>query len=987
MRRPALGLRAHLSLLVLLAVVPAFGVIGYTAMSQHRQAAESAQRDAMNLVRFATGEQRRLVTATRQLLVDLSQLPEMRAPATADACNRILAERRKQYSYYSNLGAATLDGRLFCSVLPFSKSVTIVDRAYFRRAVTSREFGIGDYQIGRVTGVATVNFGFPVFDDRKQLRSVVYAALNLGWLEQLIADVELPAGSTLTVFDSRGTVLAHYPATENFVGKSIPDAPLVKTILARRAEGTAEIDGDDNAAWLYAFAPLHDTAAGNVYVAVGIPKAVAFADSNHKFVRNLTLMLMAALLAIIAAWIGGDVFVMRGIRALTDAARRLGYGDLTARTGVTHGKEEIGQLARAFDNMASGMQRMTTTLQRVNRALETLGACNRAMIGATDEQTLLAEVCRIIVNVGGYRFAWIGYAEKDEGKNVDVMAQAGFEGGMESLAAIAKGVTWADAERGHGPVGTAIRTMQPFVSHDLKRDLHFVPWRDEALRRGYASGVAFPLCVKNEPIGALSIYSEETDAFSAQELELLEQAAHDLAFGIATLRARAGHDHALKHLAYYDSLTGLPNRAYFEEHLRRKLVKAREIGQSLALIIIDLNRLWEINDALGFHQGDRLLKEVGERIQGALPDQTLLARMRGDEFAVLLPISDECDAASTAQKILDALAAPFVIGGLDLDMTAAMGVALFPQHGADAARLLRYADVAMHQAKKSGEPFVFYASEQDGDSTRRLAMAGELRRAIENNQLVLHYQPKLDMENGRVCGAEALVRWMHPSRGMVPPDEFISLAEHTGLIKPLTDWVMVEALRQSGLWRDAGLALPISVNLSPRSLQDAKLVERVQRLVAAAGAQAAWLEFEITEGAVMEDPEGALEILRRLSDMGIALFIDDFGTGYSSLSYLKKLPVDAVKIDKSFVIDMLMKADSAAIVRSTISLAHDLNLKVVAEGVENEAMWGLLGRLGCDTAQGFYMSRPLPADKFKEWLDKSADKFRFDEPMVRRRSP
>lgn len=368
-----------------------------------------------------------------------------------------------------------------------------------------------------------------------------------------------------------------------------------------------------------------------------------------------------------------------------------------------------------------------------------------------------------------------------------------------------------------------------------------------------------------------------------------------------------------------------------------------------------------------------MLKDVGRRIRGVLKEDELVARMRGDEFGILLPASDTELAGAAAQRIQDALGTPFAMSGLMLNVSAAVGISLCPQHGSEATRLIRYADVAMRQAKKSGKGYIFYTAEQDEGSLRRLALAGELRRAIEEDELVLHYQPKIDMRTGQVCGAEALVRWIHPQQGMIPPDEFIPLAEHTGLIKPLTDWVVEAALRQSSDWRHAGVALPVAVNLSARNLRDAELLSKMARLVAAWGAEAGWLELEITESAVMDDdPEGALEILKRLSKLGFTLFIDDFGTGYSSLGYLKRLPVNAVKIDKSFVIDMLKNADSAAIVRATVVLAHDLGLKVVAEGIENQETWNRLAALGCDVAQGYHISKPLPAEQFKKWFDERA---------------
>ena len=968
MRRVSTGLRTRLLLLVLLAVIPAFGVIGYTATSQREQAALDAEQAATGLVRLAAREQARMVVATRELLINIAQLPAIYDRRGSLECNDRLAELHGGHPHYTNLGVVTPSGDLFCNSRPISRKINIADRSYFKRAVQTASFAVGDYQIGRVTGEPAINFGFPVYDPNGRLQSVVYAALNLTWLAQLLEGVDLPTGSTLSVIDGNGVVLGSYPGTKEWIGKSIQDSLLFRAVLNHSGKGTVEVPGFDGVKRLYAFAPLLDNSGGHVYVAVGIPTAVAFASANKNFQRSVILMLAAAALALMAAWIGGNVFILRRVKALTTAAGRLAKGDLTARSGLRHDTEELGLLARTFDDMA-------VALQRVNRAHKTLSAGNRTVVRAKDEQTLLEEMCRVIVEVGGYRLAWIGYAEHDEHKTVRVAAQFGFDGGIEALLKAVGNVSWADVDRGQGPAGSTIRTGKKGVIRNLRDDPNFAPWREEVTKRGYASCATFPLLVNDRAIGALSIYSQEADAFDAEELDLLDEAARDLSFGISVLRTRMEHDRAhatIERMSYYDALTGLPNHPHFETRLRESLVEAAPRNQLLGLFVIGLNRLREINDALGFHQGDVLLKEVGARIRAVVRGEAMVARMRGDEFSVLLPTHNVDEPAEVAQQIMNALAKPFTVGDLKIDLSAALGISLYPEHGTEAALLMRRADVAMQQAKRSGKNFGIYTGEQDGESARRLSMAGELRRAIEEDELLLYYQPKIDMRTNQVCGVEALVRWRHPSRGMIPPDEFIGLAEYTGLIKPLSSWVVNAALRQSSAWRQMGVKLPVAVNMSPRNLHDDELIYEMDQLFAAWRADPGWIEIEITEGAVMQDPDGALQVLKRLKAMGIMLFIDDFGTGYSSLGYLKKLPVDSVKIDKTFVSDMLADADSAAIVRSTIGLAHDLDLKVVAEGVESEAIMQMLTALGCDVAQGYHISKPMPPEQFPEWFERHA---------------
>lgn len=961
------GLRARLLLLVLIALVPPFALDAYTAIYERRQAALTAERDAKNLVQLAAREHQRLLQSTRQYLVSVSKLPEVKNPSSYEACHRTLAEVHGPFSYYRLVGLALADGTVFCRSLPIRTKVNITDRGYFQRAVLTRSFGIGDYQIGRATLKPSINFGQAVLDDKGEVRAVVFAALDLDWLNELLSEHHLPPQSSMEVIDNDGTILARHPNPEAWLGKTPADSDLIGTILKHRTGGTIELRGLDKVRRVYAYAPLHDSPAGTAYIAVGLSTDVAFAAANSNFIRSIVSLLVVSIVAFSLVWWIGDRFVLRRVKALASAAKRIGDGDLSARTGLPHGTEEIGQLADTFDKMAQGLELMTVVRERVHRALETLSACNRAMIGAADEPTLLDSMCDTIVRVGGYRYAWIGYADHTPDKMIRTASHCGTEQTSDWLSSALIDSTWADTQQGQGLIATAIRTIKPQASHDLSLVFN----REEAATsNGIGSAIAFPLAIQGKVVGALLICAPEADAFNTEEHKLLHQAAQDIAVAISVLRTRVEHDQVLEYMAYYDALTGLPNRLMVEKLLRRAMAEAGRTGRSLALAIIDVNRLWEINDAVGFHQGDQLLKEIANRIKPLFRGDMTVARMRGDEFSVLLPSTTAEQALKAVQDVQNVLKEPFIIGDLNLEISAVIGVSLYPQHGKDAPQIIRHADVAMHQAKKSGKPYAFYTAEDDEDYAKRLALISELRQAIASKQLVLHYQPKMRMSDGSICGMEALVRWNHPTRGMVPPDEFISIAEQTGLIAPLTDLVLRMAMQQCVQWRSAGLQVPVAINLSARLLRDLDLPEKIRRVLNEHRAHGSWLEIEITEGGVMEEPERALDILTQLSKMGIALFIDDFGTGYSSLAYLKKLPVDAVKIDKSFVIDMLDQDDSSKIVRSTIALAHDLGLKVVAEGVEDQATLDVLGTLQCDVAQGFLLSRPVATEHIAALLRK-----------------
>lgn len=431
-------------------------------------------------------------------------------------------------------------------------------------------------------------------------------------------------------------------------------------------------------------------------------------------------------------------------------------------------------------------------------------------------------------------------------------------------------------------------------------------------------------------------------------------------------------EETIRHQAYYDPLTDLPNRILFRDRLRQAILTGRREGKPLALLLLDLDRFKEINDTLGHQNGDRLLQQVGPRLRTVLRESDTVARLGGDEFAALLPSADKEGAILAASKILKSLEVSFVLEGLTLDVEASIGIALYPDHGKEADLLIRKADVAMYLAKQARAGHAVYASEQDQYSPRRLTLIGDLRQAMSENQLFLLYQPKVSLRTGCIIGTEALVRWRHPTFGIIPPDQFILPAEQTGLIKPLTLWVLDTALRQCLAWRQAGLEIGVAVNLSARNLQDLILPDQVAELLRAHGLAADRLQLEITESTLMADPVNALKILNRLDGMGVRFSIDDFGTGYSSLGYLKKLPVVEIKIDKSFVFDMAANDDDTVIVRSTIELAHNLGLTVVAEGVENQETMDKLSSLGCDAAQGYYISRPISGPELIRWLSETA---------------
>jgi diguanylate cyclase (GGDEF)-like protein/PAS domain S-box-containing protein len=425
----------------------------------------------------------------------------------------------------------------------------------------------------------------------------------------------------------------------------------------------------------------------------------------------------------------------------------------------------------------------------------------------------------------------------------------------------------------------------------------------------------------------------------------------------------------LRRQAMYDVLTDLPNRMLLFERLERAIENARRDKGITALLLMDLDRFKDINDTFGHHFGDMVLKQIAVRLRNLLHSSDTLARLGGDEFGVVLTrVSDAGDVTSVARKILDSLEQPFAIEGHLLEVSTSIGIALYPAHGADVRTLVRRADVAMYAAKEANVGYAFHNEEHESHSPEQLALTVEMRSAMEHDEFVLYYQPKLHIGSGLMTRAEVLIRWNHPKRGLLAPAAFIPIAERTGLIKPLTDWIIDRMLKQCRAWHDAGAPVHVAVNVSAKSLQEQTLPVKFQAALDKWNIDPRFVKVEITESSIMADPAHALAITSMLQSMGIRISLDDFGTGFSSLTNLRQLPIDELKIDKSFVMGMTASEADTTIVRTMVDLAHNLGKQVCAEGVEDELTWRRLSEMGCDLAQGYWISKPLPAEDFLAWL-------------------
>ena len=599
-------------------------------------------------------------------------------------------------------------------------------------------------------------------------------------------------------------------------------------------------------------------------------------------------------------------------------------------------------------------------LRRLNRVYAVLSAINSAIVRIRDRQELLDECCRIAVEIGRFVAAWIGMVSGDA-TVVTPVASAGAV--RDVVDAVPLGL---DSERSgyRHAIGIAIRSKVTVVANSLEEDASkFV---SSALREaGIQAFALIPLTIGGRAVGILGLYAADAGFFVEEEMRLLGELTGDISFALDHMEKAE----KLDYLSYYDPVTGAPNRSLFHERLKLQLDDAARDTTKLALLIMDVERFKTINDTLGRHAGDVLLREIVARTDRVRDPASWFARLGADHFALVVPDISEEELARRIEKRLDEVfSAPYPVGDTEVTVSARVGVAVFPADGSDADTLFRNAEAALKRAKATGERYLFYAREMTERVAERLSLESKLRKALEREEFVLHYQPKIQLDRMDIVGVEALIRWRSPDLGLVPPMKFVPLLEETGLILQVGAWALARAVLDHRAWVGAGLRAPrIAVNVSPAQLRQRDFVAVVEQTVVH-GRDPTFIDLEITESLIMTDVEGNIEKLNALRALGMSVAIDDFGTGYSSLAYLAKLPVQALKIDRAFIHSMLDDADALTLAQTIISMGHSLRLTVIAEGVETAEQAKMLRLLHCDEMQGFVFSKPLPHEELVAML-------------------
>ncbi len=780
----------------------------------------------------------------------------------------------------------------------------------------------------------------------------------------------LPRGSSLVVVGPKGRIHARWPKAQQVLGRPLP--PSLSVVWARRrAPGLHMLAaaGVDGVRRLYVSNALRRDTGSSDYLLVGIPEAHLLAPVRHILLETLGLGL-AIVMALLAVFVlVGHLWVGRPVRELLDCIERFGSGDEAARSTLSTRRDEFGALARGFNRLAERINHSHQVLseqlehtERLNRAYHTLSGINQVLLRMRDRAEFLQMACRIAVEQGGLCMAWIGEVEPATGR-VRVVGQAG--PGREMIEGL--NVSAVDTlPEGCGTVGPALRSGTPQVVQDIATDPRMVPWREALLGLGYGAVLTFPLTYGEQVFGNLTLYATTTKAFDEASIVVYQELAGDIAFGMRFLLIEGQRNWLLDH----DAATNLANHRRFLQWFT-DMSATLDAGENLAVGVLQVDQLAELRTRHGREAVDALRRRVGARFVARLDADDLLGVLSEDDFLIAWYLHSGRDVTAAALELLSVSPLELSIAGESIRLTMRLGIEPLSL-GLDVNTLIQRATLAVCSLTSADERrLAFYSATLEAQEKYRFELLRALERANLDEELRLVYQPHVELVSGRVLGAEALLRWRSPTLGDVPPGEFIPAAEQSGQIRRISQWVLGTAFAQLHAWQVARVEPGvISINLSAQDCADAKLVDLIRTQLGQFGLdpQRTGIAVELTETDAVTDLENTVGVLKALKSLGFSLYLDDFGTGFATMSHLVDLPLNAIKIDLSFVQTMFEKTAARGVIEASIALGHGLGLQVIAEGVETEAQFEALRALGCDAAQGYFINRPLEVAAFEAWL-------------------
>lgn len=940
-------LRSRLLMLVGLATLPAMILIILSGLEQRKALLAEAEHNASHLVETMAGGVDQVTQRTRTMLSLLAQMPPIQHLNNPAQCNRLFSELRSKKTPYANIGLINMDGTVGCSALPFPSDVRLDDRAYFKRAVELRRFVAGDFQTGRITHKESINFAYPVIDHQKRIEGVLFAALPLHWLYKHLMSYSHPDGATVSVIDPSRQILLTIPNQEDRNGQSLAGTALIQMIKASNSSGIAKLKDQHGISRMYVFTSIPGLPKGEeVYISIGLPVSYIYAKADRQTIRNIVILALAAALALLIAWKGGDVFLLRQLGILLAATRDLREGRLDVRAEVVSRGDELAELTTSFNNMAGALEKHANSINRLNRIYAVLSSINGTILRVRNKNELLREACRIAVEHGRFKLAWIGLIDKTKTFLQPVYCEGEGEAFLRNLRIPLK----KGKKDQTNLAGRVIWEQKDIVINNIEHDPILASRKRDLSEYGFRSAASFALRVEGELVGTFSLYADEPHFFDAQELKLLRELAADTSLGLEII----GKEDRLYDMAHFDAQTGLPNRHEFEDRLRLTIAQADSKGECVAILAVGIDHLRHIRDGLGSHAGDQAIRTVAKHLSTSIGKENTVARIGMDDFGIILSgIETNLQTAKVVDRFLKDFPHILKIQEDEYALNVHIGSALYPQDGEEVAQLTKNAELAMHHAPVAtvDTPLAFFSEGMEERVRGQRRMEQQLRHAIERDELILNYQPVVDIETRTVMGFESLLRWNNAELGQVSPADFIPMAEESGLIVPIGEWVLEHAFKQAATWAQRGLSsVRIVVNVSVKQLCLPDFVERVREIRKANESEGIELilGIEVTESQLMDNIEQALGVLNQLKVMGFTIYIDDFGTGYSSLSYLRQLPVDILKIDISFVRDIEHDPNAVSMAKGIIALAHSLDLRVIAEGVETPGQLSVLKELHCD---------------------------------------